>query len=101
MRTGNMIYEVRATVRDDLRADWEFYMREEHVAEVVAAGGFLGATLERGDAGRYRIRYVAADRIRLEAYRRDAAPRLRQAALDRFPEGVELSREDWEVVAGW
>lgn len=101
MRTGTIIYEIQASVRADLRADWESYMRGEHVPEVVAAGGFLGATLERGEEGRYRIRYLAPDRERLEAYRRDAAPRLRQAALDRFPAGVELAREDWEVLAGW
>lgn len=101
MRTGNIIYEIQASVRADLRAEWESYMRDEHVPEVVAAGGFLGATLERGDAGRYRIRYVAPDLERLEAYRRDAAPRLRQAALDRFPDGVELAREDWEVAGSW
>ncbi len=33
-----MIYEVTATVRADLVAGWEEYLRHRHVAEVVATG---------------------------------------------------------------
>ncbi len=101
MPAGSVIYEIHAVVRADLCEAWEEYMRSQHVAEVVAAGGFTGATLERGIAGQYRVRYLAPDRGRLDTYRRDAAPALRDDALARFPEGVELAREVWDVVADW
>lgn len=101
MPSGNVIYEILATVGDAVRPSWELYMQSEHVPEVIAAGGFLGATLERGDGGRYRIRYHAADRDALDRYLATAAPALRRAALARFPEGVTLSRDTWQVVATW
>ena len=101
MQAGNVIYEILAVVEERHRSAWELYMRTEHVPEVIAAGGFLGASLLRGEPGRYRVRYVAPDRAQLERYRREVAPALRQAALDRFPDGVALDREEWDVVAGW
>lgn len=76
-------------------------MQFEHVPEVIVSGGFLGATFERGDGGCYRIRYLAADRGALDRYLATAAPALRQAALERFPEGVALTRDTWQVVAVW
>lgn len=76
-------------------------MQTEHVPEVIAAGGFIGATFERGDGGRYRIRYLAADRAALDRYLATVAPALRRAALARFPEGVALARDTWQVVAAW
>lgn len=101
MQGGNIIYEIRAEVRDDLCEAWESYMRTEHIPDVITAGGFVGATLERAADGRYRIRYVAPDRARLDQYIAAAAPALRQAALARFPQGVDLARAEWEVLAGW
>ena len=101
MREGNIVYEIRAVVRADLREAWEAYMRDVHVPEVIAAGEFLGASIERDAASRHRIRYLARDRGRLARYLAESAPALREAALRRFPEGVDLAREEWEVVAGW
>ncbi len=101
MPSGPIRYEVLASVRGELRASWELYMREEHIPEVVVAGGFSGAVLEQDGEGRYRIAYLAPDRPALDRYLRDQAPALRRAALERFPEGVALGRAEWQQLARW
>jgi hypothetical protein len=101
MHSGNVVYEVQATVHERVRVAWEVYMQSEHVPEVLAAGGFVAATFERTGGGRYRVRYLARDAVHLERYRLEVAPGLRKAAVDRFPDGVVLTRDEWEVVAAW
>ena len=92
-----VIYEVTATVRADLAAAFEEYLRDTHVAEVVATGCFDSATLA-GGAGRYRASYHAPSAAALARYHRDHADRLRGDALARFPEGVAVEREEWPVL---
>ena len=92
-------YEVTATVRADLIARYESFMQEKHIREVLATGAFVAARFERAAPGRYRIRYEAATRDDLDRYLSAHAPRLRADALAHFPEGVELSREEWTRVA--
>ena len=101
MESGTILYEVLATVRDEIRASWELYMQSEHIPEVIEAGGFRGAVLERADGGHYRIGYHAADRAALQRYLDEAAPAMRAASQKRFPEGVTLERAQWEVVRTW
>lgn len=94
-------YEVTAEVREDLRADYERYMQDRHIPDLLATGHFVGASFSRAVPGRYRMRYEARSRAALDAYLAEDAPRLRQHALDTFPEGLQLSREEWTVLAIW
>jgi hypothetical protein len=94
-------YEITATVRDDLREAYERYLRDRHIPDLLATGCFSAASLSRSAPGRFRIRYEAHDRASLDRYLAEYAPRLRTDALAHFAEGVELSREEWDVVARW
>lgn len=94
-------YEVTATVRADLADRFAQFMRDEHIPDLLATGAFVGASLGRSGETRFRIRYEARSRQALDAYLRDHAPRLRAHVLERFPAGIELSREEWDVVATW
>jgi hypothetical protein len=94
-------YEVTALVRLDLAAAYEQYMRERHVPDVLATGTFAAASFGRSGPGRYRVRYEAHSRDDLDRYLAAQAPRLRAHVVQRFPEGVELSREEWTVLASW
>jgi len=94
-------YEVTATVREDLCAAYERYMRERHVPDLLATGAFLGASFGRSSPGRYRMRYEARSRADLDRYLREDAPRLRDHVNEVFPEGVSLAREEWTVLARW
>ena len=94
-------YEITAQVRADLVDNYERYMRERHIADVVATGHFASASFSRSAPGRYRIRYEAFDQSSLDTYLKDCAAQLRKHFNDHFPEGVDLTRENWEVVQQW
>jgi hypothetical protein len=94
-------YEITATVRADLCEAYERYMRERHIPDLLETGSFAGASFSRSAPGRYRVRYEAHDRAALERYLAEHAPRLRRHMTESFPEGVEISREEWDVLAIW
>ncbi|MBX6330668.1 MAG: DUF4286 family protein [Gemmatimonadaceae bacterium] len=94
-------YEITATVRADLADGYERFMREHHIPHLLATGAFAAATLSRSAPGRYRVRYEAHSRAALDRYLAEHAPRLRQEFTAAFPAGIELSREEWTVLAQW
>lgn len=94
-------YEVTQTVRPDLCAAYERYMVDLHVPDLLATGAFAGASFGRSAPGRYRLRYEAKDRAALDRYLTEHASRLRKHVLEKFPAGVESTREEWEVLHAW
>lgn len=94
-------YEITATVRSDLCDEYERYMRERHIPDLMKTGAFEAASLSRSAPGRYRIRYEARTREKLDAYLAEHAPRLRQHFAETFPAGVELAREEWALLESW
>lgn len=94
-------YEITAQVRSDLIEDYEAYMRKRHIDDVLATGFFASASFSKSAEGRYRIRYYAYDQAALDDYLANHATELRQHFSDHFPEGVELTRENWTVVQYW
>jgi hypothetical protein len=91
-------YEVTAIVREDLCDAYETYMRTQHIPDVLRTGQFESAILARSSGGRYRIRYEAASRESLDRYLAENARDLRQDFTSHFPDGIELSREEWDVI---
>ena len=81
-----MVYEVTARVDDALAYDYERYMIETHMPDVVRTGCFLHARLDQGGEGQYRAAYLAA---------------LREHMTARFPTGVTLSRRVWTERTQW
>lgn len=96
-----VIYEVSGTVKRELVPDYERYMRERHIPDVLATGSFLGAALVRAGESRYRILYEVVDDATLQRYLDEHAPALRADFAAHFPTGVELSREVWKVMERW
>jgi hypothetical protein len=96
-----LTYEVTAVVPSELREAYEKYMIDRHIPDVLSTGAFVVASLSSADPGRYRIRYEVHSREALDSYLKDDAPALRQHFAETFPEGIELSREEWTVLAGW
>ena len=94
-------YEITATVRPEVRVDYEQYMIERHIPDLIDTGSFEGATFSRSSDGRYRIRYEARSREALDQYLSEHAHRLRQHFADTFPDGVEVSREEWTNIRNW
>jgi hypothetical protein len=99
---GTMVtYEITATVRADLIDAYERFMRERHIPDLLATGHFAAASLGRSGPGRYRIRYEAKSREALDRYIAEHAPRLRAHLQSELPEGVDVAREEWDILESW
>ena len=97
----SVVYEVTAVVEHELAEEWERYMREQHIPDVLATGWFTRASLIRAQGGRYRISYHAESTADLDGYLAQSAPALRADFAARYPGGVALTRENWELVQEW
>ncbi|CAN5433976.1 hypothetical protein BH10ACI1_BH10ACI1_08290 [soil metagenome] len=96
-----IIYEITAIIRADLIEKYEKYMREQHIPDLLETGYFRGAEMMCSSAGRYRIRYEAFNQTVLDEYLKNEANRLREDFLNQFPEGIKVTRENWEVLESW
>jgi hypothetical protein len=94
-----VVYEVTATVPNELTSDFEHYMQEGHIANVLATECFTAASFETSGPGRYRMRYVANDLESLEKYLSEYALVLRDDFAAHFPNGIAMSREHWMVLS--
>lgn len=92
-----LIYEITATVDDALVPDFEKYMTERHIPDLLATGNFAAAFFAK--AGNvYRIGYHADSRDEFDAYIENHADRLRADFAEHFPNGVDVSRQVFEIV---
>jgi 3-hydroxyisobutyrate dehydrogenase len=96
-----VVYEVTARVDDALAYDYERFMIETHLPDVVRTGCFLHARLDQGGEGQYRAAYHAASQAEVDRYLADFAPALRDEMAARFPTGLTLSRRIWVERARW
>ncbi len=93
-----VVYEVVATVEEQARDAYVRYMRERHIADVLATGCFLGATFAQESPTRFRAAYRVPDQSTLDRYLRDHAPALRASFGAHGVQGVTFAREVWQVV---
>lgn len=93
-----LIYEITATVSDELIETYEKYMSETHIPDLLATGYFKIAYFTRSIENRYRIQYHAHDQKALDDYLEKDAPSLREDFNSHFPAGIEVSRENWEIL---
>ena len=103
-------YEVTARLDKRIAEEYERYLREEHIPDLMATGCFVEAAFSRQEEVkvanddpwvRFRSSYLAPDRAALERYFREHAEGLRGEALARFPAGLEPSRAEWGVLQRW
>ena len=92
-------YEVTAEVGESLCHQFERYMVERHIPDLMATGCFREEHFERSAPGRYRTRYEANDRAALNRYLNEHGARLREHVAQTFPEGITFEREEWETLA--
>lgn len=96
-----IIYEITAIVRADLVEQYEKYMCQQHIPDLLETGFFSGAFFTRAEENHYRIQYYADDENALENYLKTQAERLRADFLAHFSEGIEVSRVNWKVLKIW
>ena len=88
-------YEVNAIVDEPLRDQYERYMAQHHLRDVLASGCFVSATFERASPGKYRASYRAPTQEDVDRYLREHTSLLRADFSKHFPTGVRLEREVW------
>ena len=96
---SQVTYEITATVEMPLVVEYERFMIERHIPDLIATGRFSSATFSRSAPGRYRIRYEARSREHLDKYLETDAPRLRAHMTEVFVAGIEFTREEWDVLS--
>ena len=80
-------YNVSVSVPAELAAQWECWMREKHIADVVATGKFISAQLWRVlepeiiDIVQFSVDYIAENPDQYEEYRVKYAPALQAGHL--------------------
>ena len=92
------IYEVTATVDSSVAAEYETFMAEQHIPDVLATGYFAAAFFAK-NGSTYRIGYHCDSHENFDAYLANEADRLRADMSDHFPKGVEHSRQNLEIIA--
>jgi hypothetical protein len=95
------VYEETARVDDALAYDYERFMIETHISEVVRTGCFLHAHFHQGGEGQYRAAYHAASQVQVDRFLAEFAPALRDKMTARFPTGLTLSRRVWTERVQW
>ena len=94
-----VLYEVTAAVEENLRERYESYMLDTHIPDILETGYFGDASFETSEPGIYRARFSAATYDHVEGYFTERAPAIRAHFSEQFPNGVELRREVWTIVA--
>lgn len=99
-----MLYTVYIAV-DEQRADeWEAWMDQVHVPDVIQTGCFEHATLAREEARdedarrAYRVVYRARSEDALERYQNEHAERLQAEHTERYDGAFEASRDILPVL---
>lgn len=100
-------YNVSVSVPQDLAGEWESWMREKHIADVVATGKFISAQLwrvlepESADMVQFSVEYIAENLAEYEEYRAKYAPALQADHTAIFGTRVTASRRVLCEIQQW
>ena len=95
---GAVTYEITATIESELVEQYERYMVDRHIPDLMATRCFTSASFSRSAVGRYRIRYEARDREHLDHYLANHAAETREDFAKHLPSGAVVDREVWDVL---
>jgi hypothetical protein len=100
-------YNVSVSVPQHLAGEWESWMREKHIADVVATGKFVSAQLwrvlepESADIVQFSVEYIAENLAEYEEYRAIYAPVLQADHTEIFGTRVVASRRVLREIQMW
>lgn len=102
-----IIYRVNVAVDKDIAEDWQEWMREHHVPDVIRTGFFDSAEMFRvkqdktQDRQAFVFEYRTSSWERYQQYSDQAAPTLQKDHTDRYQGKFTASRELLEHVASF
>lgn len=95
-------YIVHLTVRHEVYPEYVEWLRNEHIKEMLALPGFLGADLCTRKGGNMeasskdvKVVYRLKDEEHMKLYMTEYAMKLREKGLEKFPGQFSASREVW------
>jgi hypothetical protein len=91
------IYEVTVLFNGDNAAEFEAYMADAHIPDVLATGCFAAAFFAK-EGNRYTVRYHVDTTEDMERYLADFAPKLRDDVMERYEGKIEISRRMLDIV---
>ena len=98
-----IIYNVTVSVEESIKTDWLNWMNTEHIPEVMAAGVFTKAQINRviiqGDSNNtFAIAYTCPSMKDLHQYQIKFAPELQQKHVARYGDKAVAFRTIMEVI---
>jgi Domain of unknown function (DUF4286) len=99
-----LIYNVTITIDLDVHKDWEHWMRNTHIPDVMSTGMFLSYRMcrlvghEHTDAEIFTVQYLVKDMAHLMRYQEEFAPELQQQHSTRYDGKYAAFRSLMEVV---
>ncbi|MBI3259199.1 MAG: DUF4286 family protein [Ignavibacteriae bacterium] len=100
-------YTVTVSVPNELAREWETWMTEKHIDDVMATGKFISAHLwrlqspEGSTYTRFQTQYAAESMEDYDDYRMNFAPSLQADHSAVFSSKVTASREILESIKKW
>lgn len=98
-------YQVHVKIDLDIREEWEKWMREVHIPDVLETGMFLRCRICRADEAaadapraHYVFQYDAANRADFERYQKEHSPALQKEHTERYEGRYEAWREVLELI---
>lgn len=95
-------YIVHVMVRHEVYPEYVEWLKHEHIPEVLACPGFLGADLCLRKGGNMeasskdvKIIYKIKDEDHIKLYMNEFALKLREKGLEKFPGQFSAQREVW------
>ncbi|QDG50636.1 DUF4286 family protein [Persicimonas caeni] len=102
-----MLYTVYIKIDTARCNDWETWMQEVHIPDVLDTGCFAHATLARNpdadtDTRRaYRVVYRALSDEAFDTYQKEHAPQLQKEHTERYEGAFEAWRDVLPVIDGY
>jgi hypothetical protein len=92
------IYEVTAVVEQGRHSEFERYMSDEHVPDVLATGCFAAAFFAQADDNKYVFAYHVNTPDDMQRYLDNHAAKLRDDVIRRFGDNVSTSRRMLDII---
>lgn len=97
-------YQVHVEIDCDIQSEWEKWMREVHIPDVMQTGLFVRCRIYKAEAApdteraHYVFQYEAANRSDFERYQSEHSPALQKEHTERYEGRYKAWREILELL---
>jgi hypothetical protein len=101
---GGFIYNVTIKITQDIATEWLQWLKQEHVADVIATGCFTHATIlqllevDNSEGPTYAVQYFAESKSLYNLYIEKYAAQMRQKGYDKWGDKFIAFRSIMQVI---